>query len=90
MYVGAVLDLDCLCNAFDQPPELALDFILGRLSLDVGRRIWLNLGREIVLLEFVGLLLELSKRIDATLFEAKLSGANETFRTVPIVIWDRL
>ena len=86
MNICTILDLDCLSQALNQLPKLALHVILGLLSSAVEDRVERHLWSEVVFFEVVGFFLKLLQRVDATFFEPVLSCANKAFRAMPIVV----
>jgi hypothetical protein len=86
MNIGAILNLNGLFQTCDQAPELSLDVIFRDRARAVEDGIERHLVLKVALLEVGGLLLELLERVDAALFEAKLTVANETPRAMPVIV----
>jgi len=90
VYVRAILDFNCLSNAFHQAPKLALDIIFSDRLLRVVYWIKMRLVSEVVLLEVIGSLLELFQGVDAALLKAELACADKAFGTMPVILGYRL
>jgi hypothetical protein len=86
MDIGTIFNLDCLFQAGHESPEFSLDIILGDGSRTIEDRVERHLVLKIPFLEVRCLLLELFEGVDSTFLEAEIAVANETSRTMPIVV----
>ena len=76
MNISSILDLNRLGLILDQTPKFPLNVIFCGLFLSITNWIKGHLLCEIVILEVICLLLEISQRIDRPVLEAIISSAN--------------